>query len=106
VGVKAFLPVVSYLHRAVDEAMFLCPGTEDIAASLFLCCPSGVEIATVYGCDATVLEFGIQPGYSEILDVVDRGLVDVVFMTPGLDLCPETARVISFGGVCVGYWPV
>ena len=90
-SMKAFLPVVGYLHRAVDEAMFLCPGTEDIAASLFLCCPSGVEITTVYGCNATVLEFGIQPGYSEILDVVDGGLVDVVFVAPGLDLRPETA---------------
>ena len=51
------------------------------------------------------LEFGIEPGYSEILDVVNRGLVDIVFMTPGLDLRPETAWVISFRGVCVGYWP-
>jgi hypothetical protein len=104
--VKPFLPVVGYLYRTVDKAVFLCPGTEYIAASLFMCCPGGIEITTVYGCNATVLEFGIQPGYSEILDIVDRGLVDVVFMTPGLDLRPETAWVISFRGVCVGYWPV
>jgi hypothetical protein len=49
---KPFLPVVGYLYRAVDKAVFLCPGTEDIAASLFMCCPGGIEITTVYGCNA------------------------------------------------------
>ena len=103
---KPFFPVVGNLDRAIDEAVFLCPGTEHIAATLFLCCPSGIEISAVYGCNAAVFELGVQPGYGEILYIVNRGLVDVVFMTLGLDLRPETAGVISFSGVCVGYWPV
>ena len=37
-SVKALLPVVGYLYWAIDKAMFLCPGTEYIAASLFMCC--------------------------------------------------------------------
>ena len=69
-------------------------------------CSSGIKISAVYSCDASGLELGVQPGDNEILNVVYWGFVNVVLMTPGLNLSTETARVTSIGVVCVGNRPL
>ena len=71
---ETFFPVLGILYWAIDEAVFFSPGTEGAAASLFESCPSGSETSSTYGCDAAALEFGVQPGDGEVLNVVDGDL--------------------------------
>ena len=85
-SMEALLTVLSYLYRSVNESMFYCPWSEGVAASLFVIAPGSVEITSVDGSNTAIFEFSVDPLDTEISDVVDRRLCDVVSMTPGLYL--------------------
>ena len=83
---EALLSVLSYLYRSVNESMFYGPWSKGVAASLFVLVPGGVEITSVDGSDTAIFEFRVDPFDTEISYIVNRGLCNVMSMTPGLYL--------------------
>ena len=88
------MSVSGYLHRTVNKVVLQRPWSKSIAAARFICFPGGVEVPSIYRCDATVFEFNVEPCQCKISDIFYRGLRDIITMTLGLNLSPETARMV------------
>ena len=58
-SVETFLPVLSYLHWAVDESVFFRPRTKYVTTSLLIRRPGGVEVSSIYAGNAPILEFRV-----------------------------------------------
>ena len=85
-SMEALLTMLSYLYRSVNESMFYGPWSKGVASSLFVLAPGGVEITSVDGGDTAIFEFSVDPFDTEISDIVNRRLCNVISMTPGLYL--------------------
>ena len=103
---EALLTVLGYLYRSVNESMLYGPWPEGVAASLFVLVPGSVEISSVDGGNTAIFEFGVDPFDTEVSDVVNRRLGDVMPVTTGLYLCPEAARLVAFCRLSVWYGPI